>query len=210
MITEHAASPLSWPAAWPRTSSAKRHRAKFYGTNWHEYSGGGGYHRKRDLTISEATSRLQDELCRIGARSIILSTNLRLRNDGLPYSGQKEPEDPGAAVYFTIKGKPRVLAVDKWDRCADNIAALAKTVEALRGLERWGVGDMEQRFSGYKALPEARYYEVLGVDSQATREVIENAFRRLAKRYHPDNGGDPSKFREVVEARLQAIAALPT
>ncbi len=37
----------------------------------------------------------------------------------------------------------------------DNIQAIRKTIEAMRGLERWGVSDMLQRtFSGFKALPD--------------------------------------------------------
>ncbi len=49
------------------------------------------------------------------------------------------------------------------------------------------------------------YYQVLGVDSDATQEEIKRAFRRLALRYHPDhNPGDPKqaeeKFKEINEA----------
>lgn len=48
------------------------------------------------------------------------------------------------------------------------------------------------------------YYEVLGVDKSASGEEIKRAFRKLAKKYHPDmNSGDKdaeSKFKEVNEA----------
>ena len=33
-------------------------------------------------------------------------------------------------------------------------------------------------------------------------------FRRLAKLHHPDQGGDPKKFRELVAARDQALAEI--
>ncbi len=50
------------------------------------------------------------------------------------------------------------------------------------------------------------YYEVLGVEKNADEKQIKRAYRKLAKKYHPDmNGGDASpeseaKFKEATEA----------
>ncbi len=46
------------------------------------------------------------------------------------------------------------------------------------------------------------YYEVLGVDKNASDAEIKSAFRKLAKQYHPDNKetGDEAKFKEIGEA----------
>ena len=44
------------------------------------------------------------------------------------------------------------------------------------------------------------YYETLGVDRKATQDDIKKAFRKLAQKYHPDKGGDESKFKEITEA----------
>mgnify|MGYP001297350253 CR=1 FL=1 len=48
------------------------------------------------------------------------------------------------------------------------------------------------------------YYQVLQVDQEAERDVIEAAFRRLALKYHPDRARSPeaaARMREILEAR---------
>lgn len=46
------------------------------------------------------------------------------------------------------------FACEKWQDVYGNIYAIGKTIEALRGIERWGTGDMvEQAFTGFVALP---------------------------------------------------------
>lgn len=42
---------------------------------------------------------------------------------------------------------------------------------------------------------------LLGLPPGSSNEEIESAFRRAARRYHPDVGGDPAKFRSIVNAR---------
>ena len=48
------------------------------------------------------------------------------------------------------------------------------------------------------------YYDILGVNKSADQSEIKRAFRKQAKKYHPDTKGDSKnsidKFREIVEA----------
>ena len=44
------------------------------------------------------------------------------------------------------------------------------------------------------------YYDILGVNEKATSADITKAFKDLAKKHHPDRGGDKDKFQEINEA----------
>lgn len=44
------------------------------------------------------------------------------------------------------------------------------------------------------------YYKTLGVPRNATADEIKKAYRKLARKHHPDAGGDEAKFKEINEA----------
>lgn len=156
--------------------------------------------------MARACEFLQTELDRMGAEKLMLSTNVRTKLNGEPYSQQSQPTDTGAACYFELNKKPVSLACDKWDRVEDNVWAIAKHIEALRGQERWGVGTMEQAFRGYMALPgigessASEWWKTLGVTINASPEQVKEAYRILVKKHHPDKGGDPEFFNRVQRA----------
>jgi hypothetical protein len=192
--------PLAWPRGWPRTAFNQRRRAPF---------------RARGAPVSawESVVRLTRELRLLGTTEEILSTNVRLRLDGWPRSDIADPEDRGAAVYFELKKKDVVLACDRWLRVADNIAALAQHIDALRRIERYGVGRLEQAFAGYAALPAhvEQWWDLLELDSRVSSIVeVDVAYKRLAKLRHPDNGGSQDAMAKLNEAReLARVALLP-
>src|SRR3954465_14120648 len=82
--------PLSWPAGWKRTESHRRRRTTFHR---------GRSMDAKNLTIGDGLARLTGELGRLGAREIVISTNVPVRLDGLPYATAAMPQDPGCAVY---------------------------------------------------------------------------------------------------------------
>lgn len=188
------AYPLSWPVAWPRSKS--RQRSRF------------------NTSPADARDGLMLELDRLGARSIVVSTNIELRRDGLPYANRRPVEDPGVAVYFRLNGEDRCIAVDRWDSVGDNMHAIALTIAALRGIDRWGsTGMVAAAFAGFAALPAGANHAprpwraVLEVAPDADRIAIDAAYRRLAKTWHPDVcGGDDSRFLEIQAAFEQAKA----
>lgn len=190
------AYPLNWPPGWQR--SVKQIKSRF----------GRGDNKP---SIYEATKFLNQELKRFLATDIIISSNLELRNDGLPRSNQKTPDDAGIAVYFTHKKKQRVLACDTYNLPGCNIYAIAKTIESLRAINRHGVSQIiDKAFDGFKALPQnagqsnLAWYLVLEVKETANIAEVNEAYRKLAKIHHPDAGGSADKFNLLQEALKQA------
>lgn len=199
-----SAYPLSWPTGWKRTSSrySSKFSRKVHNGRWNEAVA---------ITVEVGRRRLAVELGRLGATNIILSTNLELRADGNPKAQPRIMTDPGVAVYFDLKRKPVVLASDKWDTVGDNMAAIAKHIEALRGMDRWGVGSVEQAFAGYQALPAPDpWWKLLGLpEPTRSKDEIEAAYRRASSGAHPDRpGGSHDRMAAVNGARDEGLAAL--
>jgi len=189
--------PLYWPEGWKRTESWRRHSNRHFTK---------GFAASRDELLAE--------IKRLGGNKIIMSTNIPLRNDGLPYANTREPADGGVAVYFEYKGKPMCFACDRYKYCRENVRAIALTIEALRGIERWGASDMiERAFRGFTAIPETTgtsWRDLLGFTSTqpVNEDDVETAFRRLAHSAHPDKGGDTQRFQALMNARRDARRAL--
>lgn len=189
------AYPLYWPDGWKRTESWHRERSKFKT----------GFGAARNLLFAELT--------RMGASKVILSTSIPLRNDGLPRANVRPDDgDTGVAVYFERKNKPMVFACDKYDRSEDNIYAIAKTIDAMRGIERWGASDMMERaFSGFKALNAENdgesWWTILGCTATSSAEEINSAYKSKLRVSHPDAGGSREAMTKLNIARDQAFSA---
>lgn len=186
------AYPLQWPTGRSRTTD--RQVARF-ATNTR-----GGYFGRRSHSVSECIDAIVHELDLMGAdeTQLVVSTNLRLGARGWPLSNQSAPRDPGAAIYFYFNRKPVCLACDQWAKVEDNLWAVALTLEAMRGIDRWGAAQLEATFTGYAALPAPEaWWQVLGVPQNADADTIQTAYRQLAKEHHPDKGGSDAAMARI-------------
>lgn len=199
--------PLHWPNQRRRIAKDERIRARF---------------RRGTMPVSVAggCERVLRSLASIGVdlATVVISSNRKPRTDGLPASGQAEPEDAGVAVYWlahqgTRTAKvARCLAVDQYDRAADNLAAIAATLEALRTVERHGGrAVMEQAFTGFEALPSPEVWRhVFGLeDAQVvTLAEVKQLYRALAPSRHPDTGGTHEAMAQLNAAMRAAEQVL--
>lgn len=195
------AFPLAWPLGYKRTTY--RQNSPF----------------RQSLDRSQRA--LHDEVRRMGGTNLVISTDLPVRNDGGIYAAylDKLIPDPGVAVYFKYKGKEVVMCCDRYRRVWENIYALAKGIEALRGMERWGVSEfLDRAFTGFTALPPAygevvrqkNWWEILLCSQHDTDAVVKDSYRMLAKKYHPDSpSGDTVRFQELNAAFEEAKLSRP-
>jgi hypothetical protein len=184
--------PLEWPTGWSRTERRGPSRFK--------------------ALISKALPLLTAEIGRLGGSSVVITTNLPLKADGT-FRLDRDPVDPGAAVYFNRDGKNVVFACDQFDEVRENVYAIAKTIEAMRAIERYGASELADRaFSGFLGLPATASegedcWQVLGLAPMSTEDVVRLVYRDKARKLH-NAGADSSEFTRLNIARDEAIRAL--
>lgn len=204
--------PLQWPDGWKRTQfrGTPRFEARFV--------------EDRDSVIRRLERR---------GRNVVITSNLPIGNKGLPYIAPVS--DSGIAVYWFERrsadkaATERVLACDRWMRAADNMRAIAKSLEALDGLDRWGASQVVERaYSGFAALPPGSsstidqgpvrkpWRDVLGATFAGWPElerdellvIARTRHRKLITLHHPDRGGDPAIAAELNVAIAEAETEL--
>lgn len=197
---------LVWPEGWIETT--KRIEGKF-----------------TPKSIQGRAADIVSEVSRLGGRSLRITCEAPMMNPRAGI-GFREAADqlersllqkvPGCAVYFQFKGKPLAIACDKFTKLEQNMRAIALTIEAIRGIERWGSSElMERSFAGFAELPSSgssgngkAWFEILGVLETASLDTISLAYRALAKKYHPDTeGGSEAKMKELNAAMDEAREA---
>lgn len=198
--------PLQWPEGWDRTPARKRERARF------------------KMSLFQAAQNVAAEVVRMGGANGVITTDSAARKDGLPYATQRQPDDPGVAVWWLDEhGHERVIACDHWDRIEANMRAIGASLEAMRGLERWGAGQVARRArqsftalpagDGGDAAPISRtrpWREVLGggfpagLSSTDLLVLAKGRHRQLMLTAHPDRGGSDNRAVELNVALAEA------
>ncbi len=187
------AYPLQWPAGWKRTQYRKPSHYK--------------------VTESKARNDLIKAVKCLGGRAIIISSNLPVKRDGLPYANVGVPADPGVAVYWTRNNKQEVMACDRWKKPWENMRAISQAVLAMRTIERTGATQILERMFHAFALPEnasedaVPWRDVLGAHIN-TREEAKASYRDKVSQHHPDLGGDVVVFDRINKAYKNALEEL--
>lgn len=141
MSTKHIpAYPLAWPQGWERSASWQIKKSRF------------------KVSQEKATQDLLRNVKLLGGRDVVISTNVELRRDGLPYANRPKPKDAGVAVYWTRWDKGRVLtevmACDAYPTVGENIRAICVSIDAVRQIERARATQILNRvYMGFAALP---------------------------------------------------------
>lgn len=188
--------PLYWPLQHPRT--ARRHEGAF------------------SVDFVRARSQLLGELDRLGAREVLISSNVPIRRDGLPAVPDREPTDPGVAVYFTRKSTCSStcssIVVVAWRSIARS-ASIVRPIARMLYRTRVNRSHAMTTFSGFAALPAPSqpktWRDVLGIPpGPIDRETLYDKWRELARIHHPDVGGDNARMAEINVAYERACAEL--
>jgi hypothetical protein len=177
---------------------------------------------------TKVLSSLEREVKMLGGREVLLRLDVSdrdVRQDGL-LRADARPRSPGVVVEFTagrLKGSPRLLyRCDRFRFWQDNVSAIARGLEALRMVDRYGVTPTGEQYAGFKALPSAtaptmgveQAAEVIALHSGYTSQAIANdasaakaASRIAVHKTHPDrNAGDRAAY-DRVEAAKKSLAS---
>lgn len=149
---------------------------------------------------------LERELDQLGAENGVIELAVResdIRLDGWPYAHAR-PEHPGVIVSFDSKHGPLRYGTDAFPDWQENVRAIALGLEALRKVDRYGIGKRGEQYAGWKQLESGSQRLV-----ERGVELIEAAGgeRQALKRHHPDaEGGSAEDFRAVQAARAASAS----
>ena len=171
--------------------------------------------------LPDSKKLLRYEVGRLDGERIVVQVALvedDFRVDGTPKL-RAEYYHPGVIVNFESKHGPLRYMTDEFDSWPANLHAVARGLEALRKLERYGISSRGEQYTGWRQL------ESGGMGREAAIELlrewggliplhaedperIKSAYRRSAQVTHPDTGGSEHMFNAVQTARDRLLALL--
>jgi len=205
-MTVHFKSLKAWPPEQPATPVGRRKPGLFTAD----------YLARLNLLESEMTA--------VSAKDAILTAFIpknQIRADGWPLSSAKAA-GPGLILSFTSNGQPREFAADHYDDWKDNLYAVAKTLEALRGINRWGGASSGKQYAGFSPVlaPDAQPMPASFASSQSAAVfladhaegwsagqilnnslVLKSAYNAASIKLHPDTGGTHEGFVQLQQAK---------
>lgn len=166
---------------------------------------------------------LEREVRMLGGKQVLLRLDISdrdIRNDGM-LRADARPRSPAVIVEFTagrLKGSPRLLyRCDRFRYWQDNVSAIARGLEALRLVDRYGVTPTGEQYAGFKALPSGTAptmtteaaAAIISEHSQFDAAAIlkhadyaKSAVRKAIHETHPDrNEGRRENYDSVETAR---------
>lgn len=204
--------------------------------------------RKRsqfDSTWTDTLDLLAREVKHLRGRDVVIEVDVReqdIKLDGMLRASARAPEHPAVVVAFeTPDHGPQLHRCDRFERSyksdsvgwQENVRAIAKTLEALRAVDRYGATETGQQYAGFKALPAGRAMppshmardEALGVlglwgrvaagadpipaeHVNTAPSVLASLHRAARRAAHPDrNNGEQTAWDQVEQAaRVLGVA----
>jgi hypothetical protein len=161
---------------------------------------------------------LGSEAEKLGAKLVVLQIDADetdIRRDGMLRARAKVGH-PGVVVSFNSKYGPLRYATDAYEQQYSteapgwqaNVRAVALAMQALRAVDRYGVTKRGEQYVGWRAI--GAPVDGFSSADEALRWMREKAgpgpedaslYRVLAKRLHPDAGGDPADWDRLDKAR---------
>lgn len=202
---------------WPGELTRERKFAPFKTAEFDSY-------RRRSTPLSSTLELLDRELRMLSAKNaemLVAIAPSDFRLDGKPRA-QAKATHPGVILSFDSKVGHLSYPCDTFTTWQDNLRAIAKALEALRMVDRYGVTKRGEQYRGFLAIEaratgaftsdEAAMRYLAGVADMIVDPALEmvSAFdlgerRRIAARAlfhsHPDRGGDRGVYEKAIAAQ---------
>lgn len=157
---------------------------------------------------SDTLALVRYELYRLGAREGFIElglTDADIRGDGWPRASARTSH-PGVVLSFESRHGHLRYGTDTFPHWQENLRAIGLGLEALRAVDRYGIGKRGEQYVGWKQLTAGPASEP-GMVERGRRLIEQHGSVRAAiKATHPDLNpdADPDDFIAVTAAEEAA------